>query len=46
MIDTILALALTVQKQPDAQIMCVLRDYAERYDWLVQVFQEAGLLLS
>ena len=38
--NTMLALVLTFQKEPDAQIMCFLRDYAERYDWLVQVFQD------
>ena len=37
---TMLALAMTFRKEPDAQIMCFLRDYAERYDWLVQVFQD------
>ena len=35
-----LALALTFRKEPDAQIMCFMRNYAERYDWLVQVFQD------
>ena len=34
------ALALIFRKEPDAQIMCFLRDYAERYNWLVQVFQD------
>ena len=38
--NTMLALAMTFQKEPDAQIMCFLRDYAERYDWLIQVFQD------
>ena len=38
--NTMLALAMTFRKEPDAQIMCFLRDYAERYDWLVQVFQD------
>ena len=38
--NTMLALAMTFQKEPDAQVMCFLRDYAERYDWLVQVFQD------
>lgn len=37
---TMLALAMTFRKEPDAQIMCFLRDYAERYDWLVQGFQD------
>ena len=35
-----LALALTFRKEPEAQIMCFMRNYAERYDWLVQVFQD------
>ena len=38
--NTMLALAMTFRKEPDAQIMCFLRDYAERYDWLIQVFQD------
>ena len=38
--NTMLALALTFRKEPDAQIMCFMRNYAERYDWLVQVFQD------
>ena len=38
--NTMLALAMTFRKEPDAQIMCFLRDYAEKYDWLVQVFQD------
>ena len=37
---TMLALALTFRKEPDAQIMCFMRNYTERYDWLVQVFQD------
>ena len=37
---TMLTLALTFRKEPDAQIMCLMRNYAERYDWLVQVFQD------
>ena len=37
---TMLALSLTFRKEPEAQIMCFLRNYAERYDWLVQVFQD------
>ena len=35
-----LAPALTFRKEPEAQIMCFMRNYAERYDWLVQVFQD------
>ena len=35
-----IALAMTIRKAPDTQIMCFLRDYAERYNWLVQVFQD------
>ena len=37
---TMMALALTFRKEPDAHIICFLRNYAERYDWLVQVFQD------
>ena len=37
---TMLALALTFRKEPEAQVMCFMRNYAERYDWLVQVFQD------
>lgn len=37
---TMLALSLTFRKEPEAQIMCFMRNYAERYDWLVQVFQD------
>lgn len=35
-----IALAMTFRKEPEAQIMCFLRNYAERYDWLEQVFQD------
>ena len=38
--NTMLALAMTFRKEPDAQVMCFLRNYAERYDWLVQIFQD------
>ena len=38
--NTMLALAMTFRKEPDAQVMCFLWDYAERYDWLVQVFRD------
>ena len=37
---TMLALALTFRKETEAQILCFMRNYAERYDWLVQVFQD------
>ena len=37
---TMMALALTFRKEPQAQIMCFMRDYAERYDWLEQIFQD------
>lgn len=35
-----LALALTFRKEPEAQVMCFMRNYAERYDWLEQTFQD------
>ena len=37
---TMMALALTFRKEPQAQIMCFMREYAERYDWLEQIFQD------
>ena len=37
---TMLALALTFRKEPEAQVMCFMRNYAERYDWLEQTFQD------
>ena len=37
---TMMALALTFRKEPQAQTMCFMRDYAERYDWLEQIFQD------
>lgn len=33
-----IALAMTFQKEPIAQVMCFMRNYAERYDWLEQTF--------
>lgn len=35
-----MALAMTFRKEPQAQVMCFMRNYAERYDWLEQVFQD------
>ena len=35
-----IALAMTFRKEPQAQVMCFMRNYAERYDWLEQVFQD------
>ncbi len=35
-----IALAMTFRKEPEAQVMCFMRNYGERYDWLVQVFQD------
>lgn len=32
-------LALTFRKEPQAQVMCFMRNYAERFDWLEQTFQ-------
>ena len=37
---TMMALALTFRKEPQAQVMCFMRDYAERYDWLEKIFQD------
>lgn len=37
---TMIALAMTFRKEPQAQVMCFMRNYAERYDWLEQVFQD------
>ena len=37
---TMIALAMTFQKEPQAQVMCFMRNYAERFDWLEQVFQD------
>ena len=39
-IKNMLALALTFRKEREAQIKCFMRNYAERFDWLVQVFQD------
>lgn len=38
--QTMLALAMTFQKEPTAQVMCFMQNYAERYDWLAQMFQD------
>ena len=35
-----IALAMTFRKEPEAQVMCFMRNYAERYDWLEQTFQD------
>lgn len=37
---TMMALAMTFRKEPQAQVMCFMRNYAERYDWLEQIFQD------
>lgn len=37
---TMLALAMTFRKEPTAQVMCFMRNYAERCDWLEQMFQD------
>lgn len=37
---TMIALAMTFRKEPQAQVMCFMRNYAERFDWLVQTFQD------
>ena len=35
-----IALAATFRNEPETQVMCFMRDYAERYDWLEQIFQD------
>ena len=30
----------TFRKEPEAQVMCFMRNYAERYDWFEQTFQD------
>ncbi len=35
-----MALFMTFRREPEAQIMCFMRNYGERYDWLVQVFRD------
>ncbi len=35
-----IALAMTMQDQPEAVSMSFQRDYAERYDWIVQQFKD------
>lgn len=37
---TMISLAMTFRKEPEAQVMCFMRNYAERYDWLEQTFQD------
>ena len=37
---TMIALAMTFRKEPEAQVMCFMRNYAERYEWLEQTFQD------
>ena len=40
-----IALALTMQDQPKAVCMSFQRDYAERYDWMVQQFKDLAFWL-
>lgn len=40
-----IALALTMQDQPKAVSMSFQRDYAERYDWMVQQFKDLAFWL-
>jgi hypothetical protein len=35
-----IALGLTFHNKPAAQIMCFMREYGERYDWLVKQFKD------
>ena len=35
-----IALAMTYQTSPQAMVMSLMRNYAERYDWLVTVFKD------
>ena len=35
-----IALAMTYQTEPQAIVMSFIRDYGERYDWLVAVIKE------
>lgn len=37
---TMIALMLTYKSSPQALIMSLMRDYAERYDWLIEVFKD------
>ena len=37
---TMIALAMTFPKDPQAQVTCFMRNYAERFDWLEQTFQD------
>ena len=30
----------TFRKEPEAQVMCFMRNYAERYDWFEQTLQD------
>ena len=37
---TMIALMLSYKSSPQALIMSLMRDYAERYDWLIEVFKD------
>ena len=37
---TMFALVMTYQTEPQAMVMSFMRDYGERYDWLVSVFRD------
>ena len=37
---TMFALTMTYQAEPQAMVMSFMRDYGERYDWLVSVFRD------
>ena len=40
-----IALAMTYQTEPQAMVMSFMRDYGERYDWLVTVIKEWTFML-
>ena len=40
-----IALAMTYQTEPQAMVMSFMRDYGERYDWLVAVIKEWTFML-
>lgn len=37
---TMIALIMTFQTEPQAEVMSFIRNYGERYDWLVEVFRD------
>jgi len=43
---TMIALAMTFREKPMAQQMCFMREYGERYDWLVKQFKDWAFAFS